>query len=99
MMVNVCTKSYINNYIITIFVLYLFVLVLYVYNAILKGRLFGDIFYSTPVNRLFIQDTPIQLLEDDLFFGINHTLSELHIVNSKLTEFPSSPLKVSQWIY
>lgn len=60
------------------------------------GRLFGDIFYSTPVNRLIIQDTPIILLDDDLFFGINHTLSELHIVNSKLAAFPSGSLKVRQ---
>ncbi|XP_026815822.1 chaoptin-like [Rhopalosiphum maidis] len=58
------------------------------------GRLFGDIFYSISVNRLIIQDTPIRLLDDDLFFGINHTLSELHIVNSKLAEFPSGPLKI-----
>jgi len=58
--------------------------------------LFGDIFYSIPVNRLIIQDTPLILLDDDLFFGINHTLSELHIVNSKLAEFPSVSLKVSK---
>lgn len=59
-----------------------------------KGRLFGDIFYSTPVNRLFIQDTPIKILDDDLFFGINQTLTELHIINSKLAEFPTGSLKV-----
>uniref|UniRef100_A0A2S2R5K6 Chaoptin n=1 Tax=Sipha flava TaxID=143950 RepID=A0A2S2R5K6_9HEMI len=58
------------------------------------GRLFGDIFYSTPVNRLFIKDTPIHLLDDELFFGINHTLFELHIVNSKLAEFPSGAFKI-----
>lgn len=48
------------------------------------------------MNRLFIQDTPLRLLDDDLFFGINHTLIELHIVNSKLAEFPSGSLKVSR---
>lgn len=63
------------------------------------GRLFGDIFYSTPVNRLFIKDTPVTILDNDLFFGINHTLSELHIVNSKLVEFPSGPLKVNTPIH
>jgi hypothetical protein len=46
------------------------------------------------VNRLFIKDTPIHLLDDELFFGINHTLFELHIVNSKLAEFPSGAFKV-----
>lgn len=61
----------------------------------IQGHLFGDIFYSIPVNRLFIQDTPVKLLNDDLFLGINHTLLELHIVNSKLAEFPSGALKVS----
>lgn len=47
------------------------------------------------MNRLFIKDTPIKLLDDDLFYGINQTLLELHIVNSELAEFPSNSLKVS----
>ncbi|XP_050530520.1 chaoptin isoform X1 [Daktulosphaira vitifoliae] len=58
------------------------------------GRLYGDLFYSTVINRIFIQDTPIIILDDDLFIGVNQTLIELHIINSKLSEFPSGPFKI-----
>ncbi|XP_050439499.1 toll-like receptor 6 [Adelges cooleyi] len=58
------------------------------------GRFYGDLFYSTAINRLFIWDTPVVVMDDDLFIGINQTLVELHIVNSKLAEFPAVPFRI-----
>jgi hypothetical protein len=45
---------------------------------------------------LKIIDTPISSIEDELvFYGINNTLQELHLLNSKLNIFPKVPLQVS----
>nr|CAH7724634.1 unnamed protein product [Callosobruchus chinensis] len=44
---------------------------------------------------LHILDTPIEYIEEHTFLGVNYTLNELYIRNSKLKQFPVSAIKVS----
>ena len=46
--------------------------------------------------RLFIIDTPIAKIADHTFYGINDTLKEIHLINTKLSEFPTDAFKVSE---
>lgn len=43
---------------------------------------------------LRIEDTPIEKIDDLLFRGVNQTLQELYILNTKLNEFPKAAFKV-----
>ncbi|XP_058452289.1 chaoptin [Malaya genurostris] len=57
-------------------------------------NLFGTLLHKLSVKRLFILDTPIATISDHVFYGINDTLLELHLVRSELTAFPADAMKV-----
>lgn len=60
-------------------------------------NLYGSLFYKTIGRIVRIEDTPIETIEDHVFQGINHTLQELHIVNSSMKLFPALALKVRRF--
>lgn len=39
-------------------------------------------------------DTPLRLIEEHSFLGVNRTLQELHVINSNLEKFPREALQV-----
>lgn len=39
-------------------------------------------------------DTPLRLIEEHSFLGVNRTLQEFHIINSNLEKFPREALQV-----
>ncbi|KAF2895606.1 hypothetical protein ILUMI_10569, partial [Ignelater luminosus] len=51
-------------------------------------RLFGSLLYKLHVRLLYIEDTPIETIDEHTFLGVNNTLNELYILNSSLNEFP-----------
>ncbi|XP_055640650.1 chaoptin [Toxorhynchites rutilus septentrionalis] len=57
-------------------------------------NLFGTLLHKLSVKRLFVLDTPIISISDHVFYGINDTLLELHLVRSELSAFPTDALKV-----
>lgn len=57
-------------------------------------NLYGSLFYRTVGRIVHIEHTPIETIDEHVFQGINHTLQELHIVNSSMTVFPAMALKV-----
>lgn len=68
------------------------------YNFVLLcllARLFGSLFYKLHVRLLYIEDTPIETIDQYTFLGVNKTLNELHIINSNLVEFPKLAFRVS----
>lgn len=61
----------------------------------LSARLYGSLLYKLNLKVLQVEDTPIELIEEHSFLGVNETLNELHLLKSKLKEFPISAFKVS----
>lgn len=59
------------------------------------GRLYGSLLYKLNLKVLHIEDTPVEFIEEHTFLGVNETLSEIHLINSKLKEFPTPAFKVS----
>ncbi|XP_039433042.1 chaoptin-like [Culex pipiens pallens] len=57
-------------------------------------NLFGTLLHKLSVKRLLVFDTPIASVSDHVFYGINDTLQELHLVRSELTAFPRDALKI-----
>jgi hypothetical protein len=58
--------------------------------------IYGTIFHKLPARILKIINTPISSIKDELvFYGINNTLQELHLLNSKLSLFPKGPFQVN----
>ncbi|CAH2016319.1 unnamed protein product [Acanthoscelides obtectus] len=57
-------------------------------------RLYGSLFHKLILKVLHILDTPIEVVEEHTFLGINYTLNELYIRNSKLKQFPVSAVKI-----
>lgn len=57
-------------------------------------NLFGTLLHKLSVKRLFMLDTPIASISDHVFYGINDTLLELHLVRSELTAFPRDAFKI-----
>lgn len=39
-------------------------------------------------------DTPLRLIEEHSFLGVNRTLQELHVINSNLEKFPREALHI-----
>lgn len=64
-----------------------------IYNF--SGRLYGSLLYKLKLKVLHIEDTPIEYIEEHTFLGVNETIGEIHLINSKLKEFPISAFKVS----
>lgn len=58
------------------------------------GNLFGTLLHKLSVKRLHVLDTPIASISDHVFYGINDTLLELHVVQSELAAFPGDALKI-----
>ncbi|XP_063905507.1 protein artichoke isoform X1 [Zophobas morio] len=58
------------------------------------ARLFGSLLYKLNLRTLLIQDTPIEIIEEHTFLGVNETLNELHLINSSLQEFPTLAFKI-----
>lgn len=57
--------------------------------------LFGTIFRNIEAHKIVISDTPLEDIEEHVFWGVNETLKELEIHNSLLTAFPKA-VKVSK---
>ena len=56
-------------------------------------RLYGDVFRSSNIVKIIIEDTPIRDIADDTFIGVGDYLEELILVNSRLKTFPQAALK------
>lgn len=59
----------------------------------LISNLYGNLFFQSNTRILKIHNVPIKSIAEHVFYGINETLEELHIVNSSLTEFPRDAFK------
>ncbi|XP_022189330.2 toll-like receptor 3 isoform X2 [Nilaparvata lugens] len=57
------------------------------------GRLYGELFYPLSMRKLSIEDTPISSVAPHIFYGVNKTMKELHIINSEIAEFPTVPFQ------
>lgn len=57
-------------------------------------NLFGTLLHKLSVRRLHVIDTPVASISDHVFYGINDTLLELHLVQSELATFPKDALKI-----
>ncbi|XP_043785504.1 insulin-like growth factor-binding protein complex acid labile subunit [Apis laboriosa] len=66
-------------------------LVLYKCNI---GRFYGPALYPLDVRVLKFVDTPLRLIEEHSFLGVNRTLQELHVINSILEKFPHEALQI-----
>ncbi|KAL6443741.1 hypothetical protein ACFW04_001670 [Cataglyphis niger] len=66
-------------------------LVLYKCNIV---RFYGPALYPLDVRVLKFIDTPLRLIEEHSFLGVNRTLQELHVINSNLEKFPREALQV-----
>lgn len=52
--------------------------------------LFGTMFIDLEIHKISIRNTPIERIDDYVFYGINETLHELDIYNTQLTTFPKA---------
>ncbi|XP_066596198.1 protein artichoke [Prorops nasuta] len=57
-------------------------------------RFYGPALYPLDVRVLKFIDTPLRLIEEHSFLGVNRTLQELHVENSNLEKFPKEALQV-----
>lgn len=54
------------------------------------GNIFGSLFHSLKAHKISIHDTPIEGIDNYVFYGINETLSEIEFVNTNFNVFPKS---------
>ncbi|XP_017884489.2 toll-like receptor 3 [Ceratina calcarata] len=66
-------------------------LVLYKCNVV---RFYGPALYPLDVRVLKFVDTPLRLIEEHSFLGVNRTLQELYVTNSVLEKFPREALQI-----
>ncbi|XP_076240875.1 insulin like growth factor binding protein acid labile subunit convoluted [Calliopsis andreniformis] len=66
-------------------------LVLYKCNI---GRFYGPALYPLDIRVLKFIDTPLRLIEEHSFLGVNRTLQELYVINSTLEKFPREALQI-----
>ncbi|XP_039306164.1 insulin-like growth factor-binding protein complex acid labile subunit isoform X2 [Solenopsis invicta] len=66
-------------------------LVLYKCNIV---RFYGPALYPLDVRVLKFVDTPLRVIEEHSFLGVNRTLQELYVINSNLEKFPREALQV-----
>lgn len=57
-------------------------------------RFYGPALYPLDVRVLRFIDTPLRLIEEHSFLGVNRTLQELYVINSDLEQFPREALQV-----
>lgn len=62
--------------------------------ASLSAALTGTMFIDMKINKLTIRNTPIERIDDYVFYGVNETLRELELINTMLSTFPPA-IKVS----
>lgn len=60
----------------------------------ISGVLFGTLFLKLKAHKISIKNTPIENIDDFVFYGVNETLSELELINTSLTNVSKS-FKVS----
>ncbi|KAJ8943742.1 hypothetical protein NQ314_009660 [Rhamnusium bicolor] len=58
------------------------------------ARLYGSVFYKLNLRVLRIEETPVEIIEEHTFLGVNNTLNEFHLINSSLKEFPTLAFKI-----
>lgn len=58
------------------------------------SSLYGTLLHQSNARVLKIKNTPITMINEYTFWGINSTLEELRIINSSLTAFPKEAFKV-----
>ncbi|KAJ8679374.1 hypothetical protein QAD02_015161 [Eretmocerus hayati] len=58
------------------------------------ARFYGPALYPLNVRILKFVNTPLRLIEEHSFLGVNRTLQELHIIGSNLEKFPKSALQI-----
>ncbi|GBP34358.1 Leucine-rich repeat-containing G-protein coupled receptor 5 [Eumeta japonica] len=65
-----------------------------VLNECKISNLFGAILHRSTVRKLEIRNTPIETIDEYAFAGVNRTLQELKIINTKLKGFPKEAFKI-----
>nr|XP_023012445.1 toll-like receptor 7 [Leptinotarsa decemlineata] len=58
------------------------------------GRLYGSLLYKLNLKVLHVEDTPVEIIEEHTFLGVNNTLNEFHLKNASLKEFPTLAFKI-----
>lgn len=74
----------------------LLIRIIYCYNRIrlILGRFYGPALYPLDIRVLKFIDTPLRLIEEHSFLGVNRTLQELYLINSRLEKFPKEALQI-----
>ncbi|XP_052754285.1 chaoptin isoform X2 [Galleria mellonella] len=57
-------------------------------------HLHGALLHRSTIRVLHIVDTPIKTIDEYAFAGVNRTLQELRMVNTKIAEFPKEAFKI-----
>lgn len=57
-------------------------------------KFYGPALYPLNVRILKFINTPLKLIEDHSFLGVNRTLQELHIIGSFIEKFPINALNI-----
>lgn len=60
----------------------------------LPEQLHGPLFHRSSIRIINIRDTPITEIAPETFLGVNDTLQELRIINSRLPRFPKEAMSV-----
>ncbi|XP_073964732.1 insulin like growth factor binding protein acid labile subunit convoluted [Choristoneura fumiferana] len=58
------------------------------------STLYGPVFHRSTVRVLHIIDSPIKIIEENAFVGVNRTLQELYLKNTRIVEFPKDAFKI-----
>ncbi|XP_034838488.1 protein artichoke [Maniola hyperantus] len=58
------------------------------------SNLFGPLLHRSTVRTLHIVDTPIKSIDEYAFFGVNRTLEEIYMYNTRIDEFPKKAFKI-----
>ncbi|XP_038217636.1 chaoptin [Zerene cesonia] len=58
------------------------------------SHLFGPLLHRSSVRVLKIIDTPIKTVDEYAFAGVNRTLQELYMVNTRIAEFPKEAFRI-----
>ncbi|XP_055919385.1 chaoptin [Eupeodes corollae] len=65
--------------------------------TIYKGkiaRLYGPLFAKINARKLIFNEVALESIEEHTFHGLNKTLEELHIINSKIERFPAEAVGI-----
>ncbi|KAJ8707261.1 hypothetical protein PYW08_011395 [Mythimna loreyi] len=58
------------------------------------SNLFGPLFHRSTIRVMEIVDTPIKTIDQYAFAGVNRTLQELYMTNTKIEEFPKDAFMI-----